>query len=336
MKEVGHFPMSENPAQFRRYILPDSRRDQAGARLTAGGARSCAARDATRAALSAARADRSTDTRLPPIRATAQSGAGAAAASRCISISRLSSKHLAAVAVERGVLRQLLDRFREHGHDRIRLAIVELVVAPAMVVRNRVLNHPVDVVTGLRRQSIQDRAARGLAGAASMHAAASAAANVNESTLQERSDRMGISLRIVRGRSRPQRSPRTDREDRTDSRALRQPRRWYSTSIEHARGAGRGRPLEGSGQRCRCIPAVSLAAARRTRRARRAPVRGRRRLQRAPRSLFAWARPSSPSQARSWPHRLGPCTISSTVQVASSTLRPPHPHSTMKPDGERA
>jgi hypothetical protein len=22
MKEVGHFPMSENPAQFRRYILP--------------------------------------------------------------------------------------------------------------------------------------------------------------------------------------------------------------------------------------------------------------------------------------------------------------------------
>jgi hypothetical protein len=22
MKELGHFPMSENPAQFRRYILP--------------------------------------------------------------------------------------------------------------------------------------------------------------------------------------------------------------------------------------------------------------------------------------------------------------------------
>jgi hypothetical protein len=22
MREVGHFPMSENPAQFRRYILP--------------------------------------------------------------------------------------------------------------------------------------------------------------------------------------------------------------------------------------------------------------------------------------------------------------------------
>ena len=22
MKEVGHFPMSENPQQFRRYILP--------------------------------------------------------------------------------------------------------------------------------------------------------------------------------------------------------------------------------------------------------------------------------------------------------------------------
>jgi hypothetical protein len=22
MKEVGHFPMSENPEQFRRYILP--------------------------------------------------------------------------------------------------------------------------------------------------------------------------------------------------------------------------------------------------------------------------------------------------------------------------
>jgi pimeloyl-ACP methyl ester carboxylesterase len=22
MKEVGHFPMSENPAQFRRYLLP--------------------------------------------------------------------------------------------------------------------------------------------------------------------------------------------------------------------------------------------------------------------------------------------------------------------------
>jgi hypothetical protein len=22
MKEVGHFPMSENPAQFRKYILP--------------------------------------------------------------------------------------------------------------------------------------------------------------------------------------------------------------------------------------------------------------------------------------------------------------------------
>ena len=22
MKEVGHFPMSENPAQFREYILP--------------------------------------------------------------------------------------------------------------------------------------------------------------------------------------------------------------------------------------------------------------------------------------------------------------------------
>jgi pimeloyl-ACP methyl ester carboxylesterase len=22
MKEIGHFPMSENPAQFRRYILP--------------------------------------------------------------------------------------------------------------------------------------------------------------------------------------------------------------------------------------------------------------------------------------------------------------------------
>jgi hypothetical protein len=22
MKEIGHFPMSENPAQFRRYIVP--------------------------------------------------------------------------------------------------------------------------------------------------------------------------------------------------------------------------------------------------------------------------------------------------------------------------
>jgi len=22
MKEVGHFPMSENPAQFRKYIMP--------------------------------------------------------------------------------------------------------------------------------------------------------------------------------------------------------------------------------------------------------------------------------------------------------------------------
>jgi pimeloyl-ACP methyl ester carboxylesterase len=22
MREIGHFPMSENPAQFRRYILP--------------------------------------------------------------------------------------------------------------------------------------------------------------------------------------------------------------------------------------------------------------------------------------------------------------------------
>jgi hypothetical protein len=22
MKEIGHFPMSEHPAQFRRYILP--------------------------------------------------------------------------------------------------------------------------------------------------------------------------------------------------------------------------------------------------------------------------------------------------------------------------
>jgi len=22
MKEVGHFPMSENPAQFRKYIIP--------------------------------------------------------------------------------------------------------------------------------------------------------------------------------------------------------------------------------------------------------------------------------------------------------------------------
>jgi hypothetical protein len=22
MKEIGHFPMSENPAQFRRYLLP--------------------------------------------------------------------------------------------------------------------------------------------------------------------------------------------------------------------------------------------------------------------------------------------------------------------------
>ena len=22
MKEIGHFPMSENPTQFRRYILP--------------------------------------------------------------------------------------------------------------------------------------------------------------------------------------------------------------------------------------------------------------------------------------------------------------------------
>jgi hypothetical protein len=22
MKELGHFPMSENPAQFRRYIMP--------------------------------------------------------------------------------------------------------------------------------------------------------------------------------------------------------------------------------------------------------------------------------------------------------------------------
>ena len=31
MKEVGHFPMSENPAQFRRYILPVLERIRAGA-----------------------------------------------------------------------------------------------------------------------------------------------------------------------------------------------------------------------------------------------------------------------------------------------------------------
>jgi pimeloyl-ACP methyl ester carboxylesterase len=30
MKELGHFPMSENPAQFRRYILPVLEKIKAG------------------------------------------------------------------------------------------------------------------------------------------------------------------------------------------------------------------------------------------------------------------------------------------------------------------
>ncbi len=31
MKDVGHFPMSENPAQFRRYLLPVLERIHAAA-----------------------------------------------------------------------------------------------------------------------------------------------------------------------------------------------------------------------------------------------------------------------------------------------------------------
>jgi pimeloyl-ACP methyl ester carboxylesterase len=33
MRELGHFPMSENPAQFRRYILPVLDRIRTGDRL---------------------------------------------------------------------------------------------------------------------------------------------------------------------------------------------------------------------------------------------------------------------------------------------------------------
>jgi len=43
---------------------------------------------------------------------------------------------------------------------------------------------------------------------------------------------------------------------------------------------------------------------------------------------------SGESQARSWPHRLGPSTRSCGVQFAVSMLRPPQPYSTRNCDGE--
>ena len=36
MKEIGHFPMSENPAQFRGYILPVLEKISGGARHSDG------------------------------------------------------------------------------------------------------------------------------------------------------------------------------------------------------------------------------------------------------------------------------------------------------------
>src|SRR5258705_472370 len=48
----------------------------------------------------------------------------------------------------------------------------------------------------------------------------------------------------------------------------------------------------------------------------------------------ASARLSSGSQARSWPHRLGPVVYSSAVQLSGSTRRPPQPYSTINPEGD--